>query len=425
MKKLLFALALISTSSIAQVNLNQGLIAYYPFNGNANDATGNGFNGVVNNGVQLTTDRFGNANSAYLFDGYDDQIIVTDNGGLSPASLSIVCYFNAEIIAQQMIIGKINAANGNGATYNLGVYNNSGSTASFSVYHELSECFGPVPSTLQYSLSAPYSPSINAWHCAIGTFSNGVLKFYIDGVLMSTDIYSFENAKNCNNTNLIIGSWWNGNGIPFKGKIDDVRIYNRAINQDEVNALCPSGAPLPVTLTSFTTKIINKNKIQINWDTEEELNISNYTLQRSTSSTEGFVSIATIESNSNNIRNAYNFTDANVRANINYYYRLLIKEKSGAGKYSAIRNEIIIDKSFLVNLFPNPSHDNISLLVENFNGIADITIYNNLGQIVFAKKDFINNSSVINLDLKTQPTGNYTVRVIAGENIVSKKIIKL
>ena len=45
---------------IAQINLDSGLVAYYPFNGNANDESGNGNNGTVN-GATLTADRFGNA----------------------------------------------------------------------------------------------------------------------------------------------------------------------------------------------------------------------------------------------------------------------------------------------------------------------------------------------------------------------------
>ena len=53
---------------IAQVNLDSGLVAYYPFNGNANDESVNGNNGTVN-GATLTTDRFGNANKPYSFDG--------------------------------------------------------------------------------------------------------------------------------------------------------------------------------------------------------------------------------------------------------------------------------------------------------------------------------------------------------------------
>ena len=58
----------LSVSGIAQADLNDGLVAYYPFNGNANDEGGNGINGTVN-GPTLTSDRFEQPDRAYYFDG--------------------------------------------------------------------------------------------------------------------------------------------------------------------------------------------------------------------------------------------------------------------------------------------------------------------------------------------------------------------
>src|SRR6185436_8408174 len=101
MKKILVVFLFFFKSSIGQVDLNRGLIAYYPFNGNSNDATGNGHNGTPLNGVQLTTDRFGNSNNAYYFDGVDDRITVPDDGTLSPQKLTLACYFNADRFTQQ------------------------------------------------------------------------------------------------------------------------------------------------------------------------------------------------------------------------------------------------------------------------------------------------------------------------------------
>lgn len=64
----------------AQIPTN-GLVAWYPFIGNAHDSSGNGYNGTIMNGAYLTTDRFGNANNAYSFDGMNDYInIITTNG---------------------------------------------------------------------------------------------------------------------------------------------------------------------------------------------------------------------------------------------------------------------------------------------------------------------------------------------------------
>ena len=56
-----------------------GLIAYWGFDSNANDYSGNGNNGIVN-GSSLTTDRFGNSNSAYSFDGINDFISIPSSG---------------------------------------------------------------------------------------------------------------------------------------------------------------------------------------------------------------------------------------------------------------------------------------------------------------------------------------------------------
>src|SRR5215210_5153937 len=98
MRRLLLVLGLISilTNSYSQVDLTRGLRAYYPFSGNANDVSGNALHATPMNGVQLTTDKFGNANSAYHFDGVDDHMIVFDNGKLSPKSISVVAWVYPE-----------------------------------------------------------------------------------------------------------------------------------------------------------------------------------------------------------------------------------------------------------------------------------------------------------------------------------------
>jgi hypothetical protein len=57
---------------------SNGLLAWYPFNANANDAGPAAHNGTVN-GATTTSDRFNNSNSAYYFDGVDDYISIADN----------------------------------------------------------------------------------------------------------------------------------------------------------------------------------------------------------------------------------------------------------------------------------------------------------------------------------------------------------
>jgi hypothetical protein len=68
--------------------INRGLVAYYPFNGNANDESGNGNHGTVIGGTTLATDRFGQSNRAYLFDGSSGYIDVGNPVGNNPVEIT-------------------------------------------------------------------------------------------------------------------------------------------------------------------------------------------------------------------------------------------------------------------------------------------------------------------------------------------------
>ena len=75
------------SSGASAVPITNGLVAAYEFNGNANDVSGNGNNGVVN-GATLTADRFGNANSAYSFDGTGNISVPSPTGLQSTNTVS-------------------------------------------------------------------------------------------------------------------------------------------------------------------------------------------------------------------------------------------------------------------------------------------------------------------------------------------------
>ncbi len=73
-----------------------GLVGWWPFNGNANDESGNGNNGTVN-GATLTTDRFGVANKAYSFDGTNSNIVIADNTLLRPTNITISVWVKTDL----------------------------------------------------------------------------------------------------------------------------------------------------------------------------------------------------------------------------------------------------------------------------------------------------------------------------------------
>src|SRR5215213_3532134 len=77
----ILVVAAFSITAAAQTNLTNGLVLYFPFDGNANDASGHGNHGVVN-GPTLETDRFGRSSSAYKFTALGDYIITSNTNGI-------------------------------------------------------------------------------------------------------------------------------------------------------------------------------------------------------------------------------------------------------------------------------------------------------------------------------------------------------
>ena len=112
MRLKIFLLSILLSSASFSQDLEDGLVAYYPFNGNANDESSFSNNGMVE-GPVLTDDISGNSNSAYFFDGNDDVIRVFDNPNLflnGDFTLSALIYLSEQ--KTQEIIRKGPLVNG-------------------------------------------------------------------------------------------------------------------------------------------------------------------------------------------------------------------------------------------------------------------------------------------------------------------------
>lgn len=72
-------------------DITKGLLAYYPFSGNFNDASGNGNHATSVNGAMLGTDMVGRQSSAAEFDGFNDYLIVNDSEKLNADTITVSC----------------------------------------------------------------------------------------------------------------------------------------------------------------------------------------------------------------------------------------------------------------------------------------------------------------------------------------------
>jgi hypothetical protein len=235
-------LFLVGTGSIPNPAMAQtGLVAYYPFNGNANDESGNGNNGTVLGGATLTTDRFGNPNSAYHFDGVSGIIEVPDAPILNVQnSITLAAWVYPEVnsgVALPIVV-KYRSRTGEDA-YLLYAWTSGAPTGPrFRV--DVAPYGGA-----NGDIVSPYLLPTNTWSFAVGTYdsSTGNVNLYVDGVLVASGpTFGLPGPINVSSRPLCIGGVLEGvTGTDifyaFKGKIDDVRVYNRALTSGEISQL--------------------------------------------------------------------------------------------------------------------------------------------------------------------------------------------
>ena len=204
-----------------------GLVAYYPFNGNSIDETGNGHNGTIIGDVTLCEDRKGNDNSAYRFSGEPfNYISVEDTVDLHLSTFTLNAWvytdaddygYNAHLICKGRDVVE--------GSYSL----KPQAVRAMNYYYGDNEA------------GVEEIPEVRVWHMITGTVQGDQAKFYIDGVLMDeqTLTYPFEYY---NEEPLTLGmhyytevpDFWT---YPLLGVLDDVRIYNRVLTIEEIQLL--------------------------------------------------------------------------------------------------------------------------------------------------------------------------------------------
>ncbi len=224
------------SSSPSDVNLNNGLIAYYPFNGNANDESANKLNGTIAGGVSFSSDVSGKANSAVTFDGSTGYILVPDPTNkfqTSQVSISILINLRNASVRNEFV-SSINFNDASGVNYGLGISQAGTNKYQFGVESNINGCSSPVydPSI---NITASNNIITNQWHSVIAIFSDSLQSLYVDGILNSAVTRNFATLNQCSsNQDLVIGGWWSGDLVSVAGSLDELRIYNRVLNQNEI-----------------------------------------------------------------------------------------------------------------------------------------------------------------------------------------------
>jgi gliding motility-associated-like protein len=221
--------------------LQNGLVGWWPFCGNANDESGNGNNGTVNgSGVNLILDRFNNNNQAYKFSG-GGNILLNNLPTMGNQDFTITSWIKTNNLTNRKGI----ACWGQDIPW------------SSSYFYVTS--LGFLKFDFAYN-GGPQSPIFIAddnWHFVSVTCTNGMIQLFLDGIATSTPI---QMSPNINGSNKALGANIDNSGANnFIGALDDIGIWNRALTEQEISTLYNQGN-LSTWWSDGTT---NQNIIQV------------------------------------------------------------------------------------------------------------------------------------------------------------------
>lgn len=236
-------------SVLAQIPTD-GLVAYFPFNGNYNDESGNGLvlSSEYAESPVLTTDRFDSANNAYEFGGSVQSFKCSD-ATLPTGNLTISAWItvNSGHVHRTIINwGKFDVGQSNDITF----YNTS---------HQGQQYLCITNGIDSLEVKADYSGVSQNWNHVAVTINGSSTKIFFNGELLITNEISW---------NIILGNYlgiganWISeytSGDNLGGFIDDIAIYNRTLSDSEITYLYNCNSSMNAT-PKFTSSPITSIK---------------------------------------------------------------------------------------------------------------------------------------------------------------------
>lgn len=201
-------------------NSDENLIAHYPFSGNANDASGNGNNAETTNAT-LATDRFGNIDAAYQFNGINNAIVFNDISAIKHSDFNVSFWVFSNIKnKEQRLIDKTDI------TPNRSLYIEFLNNGKVSAACGYSSNYITIESTNTYN--------DGLWHFISFNYkiqdTKNLIQLFIDKELVASREISYKMYDN--SLPFRIGN--DGGSRNYNGKLDDIRIYNKALTETEI-----------------------------------------------------------------------------------------------------------------------------------------------------------------------------------------------
>lgn len=447
-KQLTLVLVMIALMAKAQTPWylpTNGLVGWWPFNGNANDESGNNYHGVVQ-GATLTTDRFNLPNAAYMFqqDSVLQKITTTLANPSDSSARTISLWFqlpNSNNSMNTMVLCGYGESVPGGKFVPVITWDNR---VGIDIYN----------SYVSYG-----QPVNNTWHHYVVTFdpndgnNTSVCKIYLDGVLLTTIADSYNLMQSINTGTVIPFSVGAGeNDHQFIGKIDDIGIWDRALTPLEILGMYQTChfqfATNPIDVVAHTGDNVQFAAIsyEINptyfWQTNVAglgwLNLPENSTYNNVDSNVLTVNSVSLQNHQQAFRiiatNGF-CTDTSDVAYLTIADTCIVTDTNIVTVYDTIYVSVtdtlvitvpsaIMNSDFVtLSVYPNPTSTVLNIESGDFNQMVSywINIIDMHGHIMFSE---MIDRQIITVNISTYTAGTYVLNIVGPNNVIlNSKII--
>lgn len=184
---------------------------------------------------------------------------------------------------------------------------------------------------------------------------------------------------------------------------------------------------VPSTCGNFSYQVSN-NKVLLNFSTKTEINVSYFEAQRSEDGI-NYSTVTTINASNNNNGSTYQFSDAGLKQNKLYHYRLKQTDKDGKEQFLCKTLQVSLSGkgNLFGNAYPNPVRDMLTIDIQkSYTGKADVQILNVLGQALQQQSFQLQASDAqLKINMKDLKAGVYSIRIVTNEGVQVQQVTKM
>ncbi len=392
-----------------------GLVGYWPMDGNFNDAGPYTINGT-NFGATATTNIAALPGKAMLFLNPSLTSTTVVQWGTIPINSNLsftgtqdfTIAFYTFVNTPLLHTGGFYDNNLNYGGPGIWFWNNTTNRVQFNYKNASINSLGTFP--------------MGQWVHITALRAAGTLKLYINGVLNNTGPEGTQTpayAYPARLGTMFYQTYPHYNGL--NGKMDELRIYNRALTPIEIIKV------LPVQLTSFTA-VNNNNQIKLQWQTQFEQNSKHYTIQRSTDGV-SFTDIDQLSAAGNSATPlTYNYTDvlpARLQTSATIFYRLQSFDMDGRFFNSQVVAIHLDKKGVQLLVFPNPAKEVLQVQTNGLTGQATLIITDVAGRQLYTRDILLQQgSNSMPVNIAQFSNGIHYIRISNGKDNFIKQFIK-